>query len=110
MDLKVDNDFNLIFHSDFQIVNSVAEQKQRLFIFLKTLKGSLSYLPEWGFDYFYILRICKIGQIDQIKAYFYMIANDLKIDLTAIKAIIQNNILNIIFYFPQDSLNMEFNL
>ncbi len=54
MDLKFGNNFELIFNKDFSLVDGIDEQKQKLFIFCKTLKGSLSYAPNWGLDYFYL--------------------------------------------------------
>ncbi|MBB6043597.1 hypothetical protein HNP68_001219, partial [Borrelia yangtzensis] len=43
MDLRISNDFKLVFNNDVSIVDGIDEQKQKLFLFLKTLKGSLSY-------------------------------------------------------------------
>ncbi|WP_247067273.1 hypothetical protein [Borrelia puertoricensis] len=48
---KFDNQFNSVFNEDLALINGINEQKQRLFIFLKTPKGSIKNAPNWGFDY-----------------------------------------------------------
>ncbi len=45
MDLRIGNNFELVFNNDFSLVDGIDEQKQKLFILLKTLRGSLSYAP-----------------------------------------------------------------
>ncbi|MCD2379250.1 DUF2634 domain-containing protein, partial [Borreliella burgdorferi] len=55
MDLRLGNNFELVFNNDLSLVDGIDEQKQRFLIFLKTLRGSLSYAPHWGLDYFLLL-------------------------------------------------------
>ncbi|UPA18462.1 hypothetical protein [Borrelia puertoricensis] len=107
MDLKVDLQFNLVSGSDLQIADGIEEQKQRLFIFLKTPKGSLALNPTWGFDYTHILKLCKLGTLDQIKYYLYSVAQELDIDLTGVNININSKILQITLYFPGDSFQTE---
>ncbi|AHH11495.1 hypothetical protein bcCo53_000997 (plasmid) [Borrelia coriaceae] len=109
MDIKINNNFDLIFNNDLNIIDGVEEQKQRLFIFLKTLKGSISYAPQWGLDYLYLLKVCKLGKLNQIKTYFYNVINELQINLVGIKVEIKLKKLNITFYFPGDSLETVIN-
>ncbi|UPA12563.1 hypothetical protein [Borrelia venezuelensis] len=107
MDLKIDLQFNLVFNSDFRIADGIEEQKQRLFIFLNTHKGSLVSSSTWELDYTHILKLCKLGTLEQIKYYFYSVAQELKIDLVGIKTTINSKLLQITFYFPGDLLETE---
>ncbi|WP_235047995.1 contractile injection system sheath initiator [Borrelia hispanica] len=81
MDIRIDNDFNLAFDSNLQIVDSIEEQKQRLFIFLKTSKGSLFYDSQWGLDYSHIIKLIKISSLTQIKTYLFMLYKISKLTL-----------------------------
>nr|WP_233436624.1 hypothetical protein [Borreliella garinii] len=45
MDLKIGDNFNLVYNNDVLLINGIDEQKQQLFFFLKTLRTSLSYAP-----------------------------------------------------------------
>ncbi|WP_210368834.1 MULTISPECIES: DUF2634 domain-containing protein [Borreliella] len=110
MDLKFGNNFELIFNKDFSLVDGIDEQKQKLFIFCKTLKGSLSYAPNWGLDYFLLMKLLKINNLQAIKNYLYEISKGLNLDLVNISIAIQNRKVHISFFFPGDVLNMEFDL
>ncbi|AHH04235.1 Hypothetical protein BHY_1284 (plasmid) [Borrelia nietonii YOR] len=110
MDIRINNNFDLIFKNDLDIIDRIEEQKQRLFIFIKTLKGSISYAPQWGLDYLYLLKVCKLGKINQVKTYFYNIVNELQINIVGIKAEIKLKKLNIAFYFPGDLLETVINI
>ncbi|AHH03888.1 MULTISPECIES: hypothetical protein [Borrelia] len=107
MDLQIDNQFNLVFKKDLALTSGINEQKQRLFIFLRTPKGSLKNAPNWGFDYNFFTRFAKTSSLTQIKTYFSSIIQDLKIDVVNIETITKNNTLNIIFEFANDTLDME---
>ncbi|ACL35251.1 conserved hypothetical protein (plasmid) [Borreliella garinii Far04] len=41
MDLKIDDNFNLMYNNDVLLVDGIDEQKQRLFLFLKIPKAKL---------------------------------------------------------------------
>ncbi|WP_215539911.1 contractile injection system sheath initiator [Borreliella bavariensis] len=110
MDLRIGNNFELAFNKDFSLVDGIDEQKQKLFIFLKTLRGSLSYAPNWGLDYFLLLKLLKINNIQAVKNYFYEISKDLNLDIINISIAIQDRKANISFFFSGDVLNMEFTL
>ncbi|AHH11516.1 hypothetical protein bcCo53_001071 (plasmid) [Borrelia coriaceae] len=107
MDIQIDNQFNLLFKNDLVLTNGINEQKQRLFLFLKTPKGSLQYAPSWGFDYVFFTKFAKTSSLLQIETYFSSIIQELKIDVIKIKTIILKNAMNITFYFPNDTLDME---
>ncbi len=70
MDLRIGNNFELVFNKDFSLVDGIDEQKQKLFIFLKTLRGSLSYATNWGLDYFLLLKLLKINNLQAVKTIF----------------------------------------
>ncbi|WP_024655139.1 contractile injection system sheath initiator [Borrelia hispanica] len=110
MDIKIDNDFNLTFNSNLQIVDNIEEQKQRLFTFLKIPKGSLFYDNQWGLDYSHIIKLIKISSLTQIKTYLFNVIQDLKIDIVNLDVNIQSNTISIVFHFPNDTLNMEVKL
>ncbi|WP_420025075.1 DUF2634 domain-containing protein [Borreliella valaisiana] len=110
MDLRISNDFKLVFNNDVSIVDGIDEQKQKLFLFLKTLKGSLSYAPNWGLDYYLLLKLLKINNLQAIKNYFYEISKELSLDIINIATDIKNHKAHISFFFSGDILNMEFNL
>ncbi|WP_210371008.1 hypothetical protein, partial [Borreliella garinii] len=88
----------------------IDEQKQKLFIFLKTLRGSLSYATNWGLDYFLLLKLLKINNLQAVKNYFYEISKDLNLDIINISIEIQDRKVHISFFFPGDVLNMELDL
>ncbi|WP_210360557.1 hypothetical protein, partial [Borreliella garinii] len=88
----------------------IDEQKQKLFIFLKTLRGSLSYATNWGLDYFLLLKLLKINNLQAVKKYFYEISKDLDLDIINISIEIQDRKVHIFFFFPGDVLNMELDL
>ncbi|AYE37092.1 hypothetical protein DB313_06205 (plasmid) [Borrelia turcica IST7] len=110
MDLKIDGNFDLVFGSDLHLVDGVAEQKQKLAIFLKTIKGSLLYAPNYGFDYSLCLRACKLNRLDFIKSYFLSIAQELKLDLINVKATLieKEGGIRVFFYFIGDNMSMDF--
>ncbi|AHH10033.1 Hypothetical protein BPA_0035600 (plasmid) [Borrelia parkeri SLO] len=107
MDLQIDNQFNSVFKQDLALTNGINEQKQRLFIFLKTPKGSIKNAPHWGFDYDLAARFAKTSSLTQIKTYLSNIIQDLRIDAINIETTIINKKLNITFEFANDTLNME---
>ncbi|ATQ21520.1 hypothetical protein CNO09_07765 (plasmid) [Borrelia miyamotoi] len=109
MDIKVNDNFDLIFNNDLHIIDSIEEQKQRLNLFLKTLKGSIPYALHWGLDYLYILKVCNLGKLNLIKSYFYTIASELQINITGIKTEIKLKSLHITFYFSGDLLETVIN-
>ncbi|WP_267903598.1 hypothetical protein [Borreliella bavariensis] len=41
MEIKIDEKFNIVFNDDLKLIENIEEQKQRLFFYLKTPKGSL---------------------------------------------------------------------
>ncbi|WP_210361297.1 DUF2634 domain-containing protein, partial [Borreliella garinii] len=98
------------FNKDFSLVDGIDEQKQKLFIFLKTLRGSLSYATNWGLDYFLLLKLLKINNLQAVKKYFYEISKDLDLDIINISIEIQDRKVHIFFFFPGDVLNMELDL
>lgn len=113
MDIQIDNNFNLVFEfpediRDFNITTGVAEQKQRLQLYCTILKGSLPYDKEWGLDYQQLLQLCRICNIDRLRALFYDIIRELRIDVAGLDIKMSANVLNITFYFPYTSLNMDF--
>ncbi len=110
MDLRIGNNFELLFNKDFSLVDGIDEQKQKLFIFLKTLRGSLSYATNWGLDYFLLLKLLKINNLQAVKKYFYEISKDLDLDIINISIEIQDRKVHIFFFFPGDVLNMELDL
>ncbi|WP_187646491.1 hypothetical protein [Borreliella turdi] len=67
MDLRTGNNFELIFNNDTVLVDGIEEQKQKLFIFLKTFTGCLSYVPNWGLDYYLLLKLLKINNLQAVK-------------------------------------------
>ncbi|WP_210380678.1 contractile injection system sheath initiator [Borreliella garinii] len=110
MDLRIGNNFELVFNKDFSLVDGIDEQKQKLFIFLKTLRGSLSYATNWGLDYLLLLKLLKINNLQAVKNYFYEISKDLNLDIINISIEIQDRKVHISFFFPGDVLNMELDL
>ncbi len=98
MDLRIGNNFELVFNKDFSLVDGIAEQKQKLFIFLKTLRGSLSYATNWGLDYFLLLKLLKINNLQAVKNYFYEISKDLNLDIINISIEIQDRKVHISFF------------
>ncbi|AWG43348.1 hypothetical protein CR532_05285 (plasmid) [Candidatus Borreliella tachyglossi] len=108
MDLKINDKFDLVFGSDLMLVDTILEQKQRLFLFLKIPKGSLQYAPHHGFEYMLFLRFCKIGNLEIIKTYFLNIAQELKIDLVNVEATFNEGCVRVEFYFVGDTLVMDF--
>ncbi|WP_418905445.1 DUF2634 domain-containing protein (plasmid) [Borreliella turdi] len=110
MDLRIGNNFELIFNNDTLLVDGIEEQKQKLFIFLKTFTGCLSYAPNWGLDYYLLLKLLKINNLQAVKNYLYEISKGLNLDLVNISLTIQTRKVHISFFFPGDVLNMEFDL
>ncbi|APQ15675.1 MULTISPECIES: contractile injection system sheath initiator [Borreliella] len=110
MDLRIGDNFNLVYNNDVLLVDGINEQKQQLFIFLKTLKGSLSYAPNWGLDYFLLLKLLKINNLQAVKNYFHELSKELNLDIINISIEIQAHKVHISFFFPGDVLNMEFDL
>ncbi|MCD2309281.1 DUF2634 domain-containing protein [Borreliella burgdorferi] len=110
MDLRLGNNFELVFNNDLSLVDGIDEQKQRLLIFCKTLRGSLSYDPNWGLDYYLLLKLLKSNNLQAIKNYFNEISRELNLDLINISTSIQERKVHISFFFTGDILNMEFDL
>ncbi|WP_424632743.1 DUF2634 domain-containing protein [Borreliella lusitaniae] len=110
MDLKFGNNFELVFNNDISLVDGIDEQKQKLFIFLKTLRGSLSYAPNWGLDYFLLLKLLKINNLQAVKNYLHEISKELNLDLINISITIKDRKAHISFFFSGDVLNMELDL
>lgn len=118
MDIRIDNKFNVVFdyneidnnsnRRDLQLVRSFNEQRQRLFIYLKVFRGTLKYDKNWGFDYESFSRIARIGDLDRIRFYFIQIIRDLQIDISSIDVRIQANKIQVDFYFPDETLEIEY--
>ncbi|WP_151060755.1 DUF2634 domain-containing protein [Borreliella turdi] len=111
MEIKIDEKFNIVFDNDLKLIENVEEQKQRLFVYLKTPKGSLKENPNYGFDYNFYFKLCKANKIESIKNFFLNLSKELKIDLINVKPSIKNNTITIKFFFlGKDTLKMDFKI
>ncbi|ACN93413.1 conserved hypothetical protein (plasmid) [Borreliella finlandensis] len=71
----------MVFNNDLSLIEGIDEQKRKLFIFLKTLKGGLSCSPNWRLDYFLLLKLLKVNNLQAVKNYFHEIFKELNLDL-----------------------------
>lgn len=118
MDIRIDNEFNVVFDysefnntlttKDLQLVRSFNEQKQRLFIYFKVLRGTLRYNKNWGFDYDTFAKISRIGGLNRIRFYLVQVLRELNIDITGLNVHILANKIKIDFYFPDETLEIEY--
>nr|WP_032984611.1 DUF2634 domain-containing protein [Borreliella garinii] len=98
MDLKIGDNFNLVYNNDVLLINGIDEQKQQLFFLLKTLRASLSYSPNWGLDYFLLIKLLKINNLQAVKNYFHEISKELNLDIINISIEIQDLKVHISFF------------
>ncbi|WP_029358129.1 DUF2634 domain-containing protein [Borreliella garinii] len=112
MEIKIDEKFNIVFNDDLKLIENIEEQKQRLFFYLKTPKGSLKEAPNYGFDYNFYFKLCKANKLESIKNYFFLnLSKELKIDLINVKPSIKNKTITIKFFFlGKDTLKMDFKI
>lgn len=111
MDIKIDEKFNIVFNNDLKLTENIEEQKQRLFFFLKTPRGSLKENPNYGFDYNFYFKLCKANKTESIKNFFLNLSKELKIDLLNLHLSITNKTLTIKFFFlGKDTLKMDFKI
>lgn len=99
MEIKIDEKFNIVFNDDLKLIENIEEQKQRLFFYLKTPKGSLKEAPNYGFDYNFYFKLCKANKLESIKNFFLNLSKELKIDLINVKPSIKNKAITIKFFF-----------
>ncbi|AEW69287.1 Hypothetical protein KK9_1081 (plasmid) [Borreliella garinii BgVir] len=59
MEIKIDEKFNIVFNDDPKLIENIEEQKQRLFFYLKTPKGSLKEAPNYGLITTFTLSFAK---------------------------------------------------
>ncbi|WLN25664.1 DUF2634 domain-containing protein (plasmid) [Borreliella valaisiana] len=71
MEIKIDEKFNIVFNNDLKLIENIEEQKQRLFFYLKTPKGSLKENPNYGFDFNFYFKLCKANKLESIKNFFF---------------------------------------
>lgn len=120
-DLKVDQDLNISFpreidpetpqKKDMQFTKGVETQQQLLYLFLTTNSGNLWWNPTFGFDYDNLFRFMKLDNFDYIKTYFFNVCKDLELDISTIEVKAKNNVLNVQFYFYDNStLKVDFKL
>ncbi|ETZ18012.1 hypothetical protein BDCR2A_01207 [Borrelia duttonii CR2A] len=69
MDIKIDNEFKIIFNNDLKIVDGLDERKQRLLLYLKTPIGSL-YDKNYGLDFNFFIKLLKNQKEEEIKIFF----------------------------------------
>ncbi|WP_210359832.1 DUF2634 domain-containing protein [Borreliella garinii] len=111
MEIKIDEKFNIVFNDDLKLIENIEEQKQRLFFYLKTHKGSLKEAPNYGFDYNFYFKLCKANKLESIKNFFLNLSKELKIDLINVKPSIKNKTITIKFFFlGKDTLKMDFKI
>ncbi|WNY70021.1 DUF2634 domain-containing protein [Borreliella andersonii] len=70
MEIKIDEKFNIVFDDNLRLIENIEEQKQRLFFYLKTPKGSLKENPNYGLDYSFYFKLCKANKLESIKNFF----------------------------------------
>ncbi|AHH08948.1 hypothetical protein baBA2_000980 (plasmid) [Borrelia anserina] len=107
MDIKIDNEFNIIFDNDLKIVDGVNEQKQRLFLYLKTPIGSL-YNKNYGLNFNVFIKLLKIHREEDIKTFF---ANTLKtsnIDILNVRKTQEGKKITLEFFLAGETLSMEY--
>lgn len=68
MEIKIDEKFNIVFNDDLKLIEKIEEQKQRLFFYLKTPKGSLKEALNYG-DYNLYFKLCKANKLESIKIF-----------------------------------------
>ncbi len=111
MEIKIDEKFNIVFNNDLKLIENIEEQKQRLFFYLKTPKGSLKENPNYGFDFNFYFKLCKANKLESIKNFFLNLSKELKIDLINVKPSIKNKTITIEFFFlGKDTLKMDFKI
>ncbi|WKC80294.1 DUF2634 domain-containing protein [Borreliella tanukii] len=111
MEIKIDEKFNIVFNNDLKLIENIEEQKQRLFFYLKTPKGSLQENPNYGFDFNFYFKLCKANKLESIKNFFLNLSKELKIDLINVKPSIKNKTITIKFFFlGKDTLKMDFKI
>nr|WKT13985.1 hypothetical protein LKV13_05065 [Borrelia sp. BU AG58] len=108
MDIKIDNEFNIIF-DDLKLVDGHEEQKQRLFLYLRTPLGSV-YNKNYGFNYSFFLKLLKVKGTRDITTFFENALKDLEIDILNIKAKQIGKKIILQFFLSKDSLCMEYNI
>lgn len=109
MDIKIDNQFNIIFDNDLKIVDGLDEQKQRLFLYLKTPVGSL-HNKNYGLNFKFFLKLLKMQKTNDIKTFFANNLKTLNIDILNIKTRQENKKIILQFFLAGDTLSMEYNL
>ncbi|AHH12921.1 hypothetical protein [Borrelia hermsii] len=109
MDIKIDNEFNIIFDNDLKIVDGLDEQKQRLFLYLKTPVGSL-HNKNYGLNFKFFLKLLKMQKTDDIKTFFANNLKTLNIDILNIKTRQENKKIILQFFLAGDTLSMEYHL
>ncbi|MGF7102018.1 DUF2634 domain-containing protein [Borreliella kurtenbachii] len=111
MEIKIDEKFNIVFNNDLKLIENIEEQKQRLFLYLKTPKGSLKENPNYGLDYNFYFKLCKANKLESITNFFLNLSKELKIDLINVRTSIKNKTITINFFFlGKDTLKMDFKI
>lgn len=112
MEIQIGEKFNIVFSGDLKLIENMEEQKQRLFFYLKTPKGSLKEVLNYGFDYNLYFKLCKANKLlKSIKNFFLNLSKKLKIDLINVKPSIKNKTITIKFFFlGKDTLKMGFKI
>ncbi|WP_445436468.1 hypothetical protein [Candidatus Borreliella tachyglossi] len=109
MDIKIDNEFNIIFGDDLKIVDGQEENKQRLFLYLKTPVGS-TYNKSYGFNYSFFLKLLKAQKMEEIKTFFANTLRELEINILNVRAKQDNKKIILKFFLAGDTLSMEYSL
>ncbi|AHH11059.1 hypothetical protein bcCo53_001229 (plasmid) [Borrelia coriaceae] len=109
MDIKIDNEFNLIFDNDLKIAEGIDEQKQKLFLYLKTPVGKL-FNKDYGLNSNFLLKLLKMQKEEDIKTFFANTLKSLNIDILNIKTKKENKKIILQFFLAGDTLSMEYNL
>ncbi|ACH93917.1 contractile injection system sheath initiator [Borrelia duttonii] len=109
MDIKIDNEFKIIFNNDLKIVDGLDERKQRLLLYLKTPIGSL-YDKNYGLDFNFFIKLLKNQKEEEIKIFFANALKTLDIDILNIKIKKKNKKIILQFFLAGDTVNMEYNL
>ncbi|AHH05494.1 DUF2634 domain-containing protein (plasmid) [Borrelia miyamotoi] len=109
MDIKIDNEFNVIFDNDLKIVDGVEEQKQKLFLYLKTPIGGL-YNKNYGLNFKFLLKLLKTHKKEDIKTFFANNLRNLNINILNISTRHENKKIILQFFLAGDTLSMEYKL